>query len=74
MMTVTLIAQSVPTVPSIPTFPNIARVIAKRIEKGVIAPNTCKTSIAVIRIHKRVSKATISKTEGVVVEVAIPKR
>jgi hypothetical protein len=78
MMPITVTTPSVPTVPSIPTTPTVAegeaRIIVERTVKWIIAPSTCKTSVAVIRIHKRGNKTSVSKTEGVVVVVAIPKR
>jgi hypothetical protein len=78
MMPITVTTPSVPTVPSIPTTPTVAegeaRIIVERTVKWIIAPSTCKTSVAVIRIHKRGNKTSVSKTEGVVVVIAIPKR
>jgi hypothetical protein len=78
MMLITVTTPSVPTVPSIPTTPTVAegeaRIIVERTVKWIIAPSTCKTSVAVIRIHKRGNKTSVSKTEGVVVVIAIPKR
>jgi hypothetical protein len=81
MMPITVTTPSVPTVPTVPSIPTTptvaegeARIIVERTVKWIIAPSTCKTSVAVIRIHKRGNKTSVSKTEGVVVVIAIPKR
>jgi hypothetical protein len=83
-MTIRVISPSVPTVPTVPIVPSVpttptvtegeARIIVERTVKWIVAPSTCKTSVAVIWIHKRGNKTSVSKTEGVVVVVAIPKR